>query len=145
MSEHNFERTKCACAGCKACCKRQPGPLAAGDLERIQNHLGLADDEVGEWFWASPGALVKDQDGRVTRIGSITPQRRQGKCVFLDDQERCTIHEVAPFGCAMFDTHMSNVTAMPRSVWLARSQLDPTYQQQRAKLPYARSYKPTRY
>lgn len=143
---HDFERTKCACNACKACCKRQPGPLAAGELDIIQDHLGLLDDELRDWFWASPGCVLKDlTTGETMRVGSITPQRRRGKCVFLDDQERCTIHEVAPFGCSHFDTHMSAERAMPRSVWLAHSQMDSTYQQQRAKLPIAQSYKPSSY
>jgi Fe-S-cluster containining protein len=143
---HDFQRTKCACNDCRKCCKRQPGPLAAGDFERIQQHLGLTDDEMKKKFWASPGSLVKDLRTSATRrIGSITPRYHKGKCVFLDEQERCTIHEVAPFGCAYFDTHMSNVTAHPRSVWLALSCDDPNYKKQRDSLPYATHYKPTRY
>lgn len=146
MSDHNFTRTKCACAGCKACCKRQPGPLAAGDYERIQKHLRASDAEMRSRFWASPGSLVKDlATSETRRIGSITPRYHKGKCVFLTDDDKCSIHEVAPFGCSHFDTHMDAMTAMPRSVWLAQSCDTPDYQKLRDALPYATHYKPQRY
>lgn len=147
MSEqHSFNRTTCACEQCRACCKRQPGSLASGDLERIQDYLGLQDDEVKDWFWASPGALVKDSlTGRVQRVGTITPRFKKGRCVFLDKDERCTIHQVAPFGCSHFDTHMEPSFAQSRSLWLVHTQMQPEYQALRNKLPYAQSYRPTKY
>lgn len=141
-----FDRTVCACKQCQACCKRQPGSLADGDYERIQQHLGASDAEMKSRFWASPGALVKLRDsGQTIRVGTITPRLRKGRCVFLDENDRCSIHSVAPFGCAMFDTHMSQITAMPRSLALVRSQANPEYQALRDTLPYATSYKPTAY
>jgi Fe-S-cluster containining protein len=146
MNQSNFNRTTCACQQCTKCCKRQPGALAAGDLERIARHLQISPAEAEKYFWASPGALVRDTStGRVHRIGSVTPQMRRGRCVFLDDNDRCSIHPVAPFGCSMFDTHMSPATAHPRSVFLAQTHLDEEYQALRRRLPYARSYKPNRY
>jgi Fe-S-cluster containining protein len=152
--QHNFARTVCACDNCKACCKRQPGPLAPGDMERIASWLAerqgttyeIALCQVKRQLWASPGALVRDLiTGQTRRIGSITPRYRKGRCVFLDDEERCTIHPVAPFGCAFFDTHMDQVTAQERSSWLATAQQDPEYQKQRDALPYATHHKPQRY
>jgi Fe-S-cluster containining protein len=146
MNQSTFERTTCACERCKACCKKQPGSLAAGDFERIARHLQISPDEAKKYFWASPGALVRDTStGRVHRIGSITPRYRKGRCVFLDENDRCSIHAVAPFGCSMFDTHMSPVTAHPRSIALASSHLEPEYQALRDSLPYATHYKPNRY
>jgi Fe-S-cluster containining protein len=131
-----FTRTTCACAECVACCKRQPGPLGADDLPRIQSFLGLPREEVLALFVASPGSLVMDtRTGRTRRIGSITPARKpDGSCVFLDAENRCTIHPVAPFGCAYFDVHMDAATAAPRSTWLARMMDSPVYQAIRALL-----------
>ena len=99
-------------------------------------------------FWASPGAMVRDHYGEVYRVGTITPRfdRHKKRCVFLDDDERCTIHEVAPFGCAYFDTHMSHRTAAPMAAWLAEAQhTSESYKAIRAKLPYATHYKPGKY
>jgi Fe-S-cluster containining protein len=142
-----FARTKCACKECVACCKRQPGPLAPGDFERIAAFLGEDREAAKQHFWASPGAMVKDSmTGQVRRIGSITPRMRRGRCVFLTDDDRCSIHEVAPFGCAYFDPHQSYVTAHPRSIWLVRQTMaDPEHRKLRDELPYATSYKPARY
>jgi len=139
-----FKRTTCACKECTACCKRQPGPLAPGDSERIQEHLGVTDEEMTKLFCASPGALVMDYAGHVRRVGTITPQKRKGRCVFLDENDRCKIHAVAPYGCAYFDTHMGVAEAQPRSQWLVRDQeASPEYKALRNRLPYAASYKPT--
>ena len=139
-----FDRTTCACPECVACCKRQPGPLAPGDLPRIGDFLKLPEEEVRALFVASPGALVMDtRTGATRRIGTITPARKaNGSCIFLDDAtERCTIHPVAPWGCAYFDTHMSNAVAAPRSSWLARATDSPIYQALRALLVPAKPAK----
>lgn len=153
-TEHHFTRTSCACEQCVSCCKRQPGALAAGDLDRIVSFvaqrqgctLEVAFERVKAQIWASPGALVMDTEtGQFRRVGSITPRMRKGRCVFLDQNDRCSIHAVAPFGCAYFDMHMPHSVAHPRSVWLALSTENPSYTHQRKELPYAQSYKPQRY
>jgi Fe-S-cluster containining protein len=140
-----FPRTSCSCVECIRCCKRQPGPLVEGDFERIQAHLGVDDAEMRKLFCASPGALVKLAEGSVHRVGSIVPRMTRGRCVFLDENDRCKIHAVAPFGCAFFDTHMSAVTAHPRSIWMVRQNLTEKFRKLRDSLPYAMTYKPARY
>lgn len=100
-----FPRSKCACAGCVACCKAMPGMLIPGNAERI----GSARPALfpSEYLVASDGALVIYQ-GRPMRIPTIVPaQKPDGSCVFLDEMDRCTIHAIAPFGCTHFDTHQS--------------------------------------
>src|SRR5262249_19738123 len=50
---------------------------------------------------ASPGAIVSVA-GELFRIRTLTPARKSdGFCSFLQD-DRCTIHAVSPFGCALF-------------------------------------------
>ena len=45
------------------------------------------------------------------------PARRLGgACVFLTDAAECAIHAVAPFGCALFDSHMPQAEADRRSM-----------------------------
>jgi len=140
-----FDRTVCACKTCTNCCRVQPGPLAHGDFERIADFLGEDREQAKRHFWASPGALVRLGSGETVRVGTITPKRVKGRCVFLDENDRCKIHPVAPFGCAYFDTHMSHVTAMPRSLWMLKTQVEPEYQALRDQLPYATSYRPVAY
>lgn len=142
---HHFERTVCGCRECVDCCKSQPGPLAPGQLEAIAAHLGKSLEDVKPDFVASPGALVGTTNGAVFRVGTITPRSVDGRCVFLDENERCSIHAVAPFGCAYFDTHMPSTEAKTRGVWLVRQQMDETYQDLRASLRPSQTWKPTGY
>lgn len=149
--DHPFERTSCACAGCVACCKRQPGPLVTGDFERIAAFiaerdgitLSAAEDALRRQLWASPGSVVKDlSTGATRRIGSITPRFKKGRCVFLNENDRCNIWAVSPFGCAFFDTHMPREMSNERSVWAAQQMDKPAYQALRDTLPMATHYKP---
>lgn len=146
ISSPPFARTTCACESCVSCCKRQPGPLAAGDFERIAEHLGISREEAKNYFWASPGALVMHRiTGKVERVGSITPKFARGRCVFLDQNDRCRIHPVAPAGCAYFDTHMGSAEAQRRGAWIISGQQSSEYKALRDELPPARSYKPNAY
>lgn len=147
---HNFTRTTCACARCVRCCKEQPGPLAPGDFERIVEHFReheqltheQAERKVRKQLCAAPGALVHEfLTLNTVRVGSITPRSRKGRCVFLTENNRCSIHEVAPFGCAYFDPHMPDEVADPRSVWLAEQQATEQYQQLRDTLQLADNYR----
>lgn len=140
------ERTSCSCEQCRACCIEQPGSCAPGDIERIAVYLDKPIAAVLHKFCASPGALLLNTaTGDLYRQGTITPQRRHGRCVFLTEAGACSIHPVAPAGCALFDTHMDAAEAQPRSQWLARSQADPDYQSLRRTLPEARTWKPRIY
>ena len=140
-------RTTCGCKECVKCCKQQPGCLGIGDLEKIAAFLGKTIEQAMAFFWASPGALLMDRlTGRVYRVGTITPRydKRLKRCVFLTDDDRCSIHEVAPFGCAYFDTHMDNAEADKRSRMAIREQQTDEYQELRSKLPFGDHYNPRR-
>ncbi len=108
-----FPRSECACAGCVACCKAMPGMLVPGDVERIERTLPTL--WPSQYLVASEGALVVYR-GEAVRIPTIVPaQKPDGSCVFLDDQDRCTIHAVAPYGCTHFDVHQSKAESDARS------------------------------
>jgi len=142
-----MERTTCSCNECVDCCKRQPAALVAGDMERIAAFLGKSLEDAKAYFWASPGAVAMNRaTGRVWRIGTITPRwdRRRKRCVFLTDEDRCSIHEVAPFGCAYFDTHMDHDEGHTRALMALDSQQTDEYQELRRSLPLADHYKPRR-
>ena len=144
-----FQRTTCDCQQCKTCCTEQPGHLLPGQMEQIAEYLKLSWAEVKKLFWASPGALLHDTArNRQFRVGTITPRfdRRKKACVFLTEEGLCGIHEVAPFGCSHFDTHMSKQEAHKRSMWGIQYILSDTdYGILRKSLPFAESYKPKGY
>jgi Fe-S-cluster containining protein len=128
-----FERTTCACADCVAECKKQSGSLIPGDMEKISAFLG---EPVEPYLVASRGSLVMDMRTWQTKwIGSITPKMENGRCVFLDENDRCKIHPVSPAGCALFDTHMGMVDGQKRAVWLAMQMDTEDYQLARAAMP----------
>lgn len=117
-TEFGFLRTACACALCVENCKHIPGYLVPNDVERMAKALGCAN--AGEFAYehllASPGATVM-QEGRIFQIPTLVPKRKEtdGSCVFLDEHDRCRVHEVAPFGCAFFDHRMDGAEANRRS------------------------------
>ena len=119
-----FLRTVCACDRCQRLCKTVPGVLAPGDVALIAGHLRTSEPELLESrLLASPGAVLADLVRRRTfRVPTIVPDRDStGRCVFLDEQNRCTIHAVAPFGCAYFDEHMPVAESNQRSLAVHRA------------------------
>lgn len=140
-----FKRTVCACSECVQCCKEQPGFLIPGDAERIAAFTGLPSSAT---LSASPGGLVMDkQKGRVFSVRTITPQSNyKGRCIFLTPEDKCSIHPVAPFGCAYCDTHMSNESGHRVSLWGMQQVIgDEAYSKLRQGLPLSKSYKPRKF
>ena len=116
--EFGFERTVCACEQCTGYCRHVPGYLVPSDLARLRYHCGGADtfDKwAGQHLLASPGALVM-RNGALARIPTLVPARRDyGACIFLSADSSCSIHPIAPFGCAFFDSHQEGDEADRRS------------------------------
>lgn len=115
--EFGFARTVCDCGECTINCHYIPGYLIPADLNRIAEHLVCSDsiEFALEYLLASPGATVLDR-GQVRQIPTLVPARRSdGACIFLDEQNRCRVHEVSPFGCAFFDAHQSRDESNRRS------------------------------
>ena len=128
------ERTVCDCAACSRHCLTQPGMLAVGDLQRIAKRLGT--DAAGK-FVPSRGALARVRSTRaLVRIPTITPARKpDGSCIFLTAEGRCSIHDIAPAGCAFFDSHMLDEEANRRSSIIHGEIMgSPEYAMQRASL-----------
>jgi Fe-S-cluster containining protein len=116
-TEFGFARTECACANCASHCRVVPGYLLPADVERIGRHLGYTNplSFAAQYLLASPGATVV-QAGQLRQLPTLVPRRQaNGACLFLDDDSRCRIHAVAPFGCAFFDSHLSAEEADQRS------------------------------
>ena len=105
-----------------------PGYIIPSDLDRIRRFLAT-DELLMDWAMAflraSPGAVVMAQ-GRLHRIRTLVPARGPtGACVHLAADHRRTIHSVAPYGCALFDSHMRPREADLRSRHGLQSIADP--------------------
>lgn len=100
--EFGLPRTACACATCVRNCKFMPGMIIPSDLDRmIENadYLKWAEENL----LASPGAMVM-RGSSIFRIPTLVPAvKENGHCKFLTADDKCSIHENAPFGCAFFD------------------------------------------
>lgn len=131
-----FARSICACDADRAFCKRQPAHLIPSDIDRIAARL--PDVNPAEYLCASKGAVIMDVvTTTLIRIPTITPASDDtGRCVFLTADERCAIHDVAPFGCAYFSVHENHEDGTRRSLWgLKEIMRAPAYQQLRDTLP----------
>lgn len=118
-TEFGFERACCNCPGCTTYCHYLPGYLVPADLARIAEHH-QPGTEVLAWamthLLASPGAVVA-RNGQAFRVPTLVPARRaDGACVFLTNEETCSIHAVAPYACAFFDDHLDGSKADARSL-----------------------------
>lgn len=105
-------RTSCACPMCQVGCHAKPGMLAPHEAQKI--HAKVAPDrDFAEWaqehFTASSGMKLMVGDV-VWTIPTVVPAKRGGACVFYENA-RCTIHEVSPYGCRMFDHRQSEAEA----------------------------------
>lgn len=109
-----LERTECACPDDVAYCRQTPGQLIGSDLDALAARLG--EEALLESLQASRGARVEKGD-QTWRIPTIRPRMRHGRCVFLREDDRCGIHDAAPFGCAFFDAHMAQAVSDARAWW----------------------------
>lgn len=105
QEQYGFRRTVCGCEFCRAPCKHMPGTLDVADLAR----LCPAGLEVIPWAEEHLRALTDKS------VPTLVPARQaNGSCHWLFDGQ-CAVHGHAPFGCAYFDTHMTDAEAQRRA------------------------------
>lgn len=101
---HGFDRTRCGCEMCRIPCKHVPGALDPEDLPRMcpENH------DIFSWAEEHLRALTNKP------YPTLVPARQaNGSCHWHFDG-LCAVHDVSPFGCAFFDSHMSYEEAEKR-------------------------------
>jgi hypothetical protein len=95
--EHGFRRTVCGCAFCAAPCRHVPGSLDTSDLAR----LCPAGQDVFAWAEEHLRAVTDKP------FPTLVPARGPGGACHWHFDGRCAVHDRAPYGCAFFDSHMS--------------------------------------
>jgi hypothetical protein len=103
--ELGFRRTECACALCQVHCRHMPGTLIPADLAR----LCPPGQDLFAWAERHLRALVDK------RYPALVPARGLGGSCHWYFEGRCAVHEAAPFGCAFFDSHMTDSETERRS------------------------------
>ncbi len=102
---YGFERTRCGCELCQAYCRYVPGRLDVADLER------LCPEGQDVFTWAEHH-LRAVPDAPSPKL--VPVRRSNGHCHwYLDD--KCLVHQNAPYGCAYFDSHMDLAEVTRRS------------------------------
>lgn len=92
-----YERTVCACDECRQCCKKGPGYLLPEDLPNFS---------INELQASLRTKILFSGMREFINVPTLVPRTKEdGSCVFLDENERCMIHDRSPWGCSHFDTH----------------------------------------
>lgn len=117
-TEFGFERTTCDCQECTMNCRVMPGYLIPSDLKRLVPEGVLPTTWAETHLLASPGAQVVNRTtNKISRIKTLVPATKpDGSCINLLPDDRCAIHENAPFGCAFFDHTFDQLSSQVISV-----------------------------
>ena len=100
------------CPTCRSACKRRPGWFMPGQVENVAEFLGISLTElfrtrliVDYWysdhqlspttFVLSPATVDGSRPGMVSALNG-----QRGRCTFLTDDERCSIHPHKPYECS---------------------------------------------
>src|SRR5271166_1913757 len=103
--QFGFCRTICGCELCRAPCRHMPGSLDISDLPR----LCPVGQDVFAWAEQHLRALTDKP------FPTLVPARRaDGHCHWLYEG-KCAVHEISPYGCAFFDSHLDAAEVKRRS------------------------------
>lgn len=99
------------CTKCVNACRTKPGWFRPGEPEKAAALLGIPlqeffDTKLGvDWWEADAGLPLTFVIAPATTSmlpGREYPVNPRGTCVFLDDHDRCSIHEAKPSECAAY-------------------------------------------
>ncbi len=98
----------CSCSECVGYCERRPGWFLPEEIEPLAKFLKLNlqdcfDQFLGADYWAGGGSDGENIWLLAPAIqgfeGSEYPYNPIGRCTFLDERNRCSIHAVKPYEC----------------------------------------------
>ena len=86
----------CRCNACSHGCRFGSGSLADDDAEKIAKFLDITEEELKKGFLEEVELFNK----KISRPKLIREDNKPyGRCVFYDDENGCTVHEVKPLEC----------------------------------------------
>jgi Fe-S-cluster containining protein len=107
----------CSCNECISACLNDPGRLIPDDMHKLSlllkiSELDLENDYLVRVLVTSNGhttkalAPAKKKGQRfIAAPGTTAPDyyaEEKGRCIFLDDKERCSVNEAKPFECGAY-------------------------------------------
>lgn len=104
MPEDGWQRyLNFRCTGCGNCCRRTSVLVTDADVRRIEQGTGRPVPDFVRFVPEEDVALEQRSPWWVrfgpTRAVMALRHRAGGACVFLDDEDRCTIYEHRPVTC----------------------------------------------
>ncbi len=105
------------CTPCGRCCAslKFPIPLFVRDVRTISRYLGLSVERFLDGYCVHLVDVVQTPDGSVEIPSIALRVPDSGRCVFLDDANRCRIHAAKPFVCAQ--SPFLRIVAEDESLW----------------------------
>jgi Fe-S-cluster containining protein len=104
----------CDCPVCVGNCKERPGYMIVQDVDRIWKTVApqmSRSEFILTYVEPGTGFTTMNEDMKFIKTQTIRPKKIPGHgCIFLKDN-RCSIHEVSPFGCAFFKCGMPRAEA----------------------------------
>jgi len=107
----------CSCKECVSACNNDPGRLVPGDIHKLSQFMKIAANDLkenylvrvpvtsnGHTVYALAPAKRKGQRF-IAEPGTVAPgyyAEEKGRCIFLDDRDMCSVHEVKPFECGAY-------------------------------------------
>lgn len=101
---------ECSCDKCVGACRKKPGWFVPEEIKPAADFLGLTEKEFFDKYLSVD--YFTDPDGFLYVLSPATdksepgkefPLEPSGRCIFLTDDEKCSIHSVKPFECKYFD------------------------------------------
>ncbi|MFH0975816.1 MAG: YkgJ family cysteine cluster protein [Spirochaetota bacterium] len=107
----------CSCNECISACHNDPGRLVPEDISKLSRLLGISGSDLENNYLVRVSVIsnghttnalapAKKKGQRfIAPPGTIAPDyyaEEKGRCIFLDDKDRCTVHEAKPFECGAY-------------------------------------------
>lgn len=97
--------TTISCSGCGTCCSIPIVPVTDSDIKRLVKTTGKKASDLVKFY--SPSEMEFDEDAEVwirLKQGkrAMGLRRKNEKCIFLDDTNRCTVYQSRPMTCRTF-------------------------------------------
>lgn len=107
----------CNCNECISACHNDPGRLVPEDMKNLSALLKVPEEDLLKEFLVkvpvscnghliyAPAPAKKKGRRFIAEPGTIAPDyyaAEKGRCIFLDDNDQCSVYEAKPFECSAY-------------------------------------------